>query len=89
MEQPESKKIEALERRVKWLTLVVTVLGIGVGFVSGVIPVAIFGFIALFPILVLTHRFLPGLARFCGRSLSFIIRPLTTGQIQQEQKPAR
>ena len=70
MEHSVATQVQGLEKRVEWLTSVVIVLGIALGFVSGVIPIVIVGFLFLLPILVLTHKWLPGFARSRGKLLS-------------------
>jgi hypothetical protein len=75
MDTQTSEKIRALEQRVNWLTVIVICLAVGLTPIAGVMPLAIVGFLIALPILSFTHKWLPGIARKCGRLLSFIFRP--------------
>ena len=74
MEQETITKIRELEQRVNWLTMIVIVLGISLTPVAGLIPLAIVGFLVALPILSLTHKWLPVIARKFGSLLSHVLR---------------
>lgn len=83
MDQQAAAQIRALEKRVNWLTFVVIALAIGLTPIAGLIPLAIVGFLVALPILSFTHQWLPGIARNCGRLLSWFSRLLNPQRATQ------
>lgn len=83
MDQQTSVQIRNLEKRIHWLTAIVIVLAILLTPIAGLIPLAIIGFLAVLPILAFTHKWLPGIARHCGRMVSFCLRLLRHGHPTQ------
>jgi|GEM_PF-6612459 len=79
MDQEASTKIRALEERVNSLTVIVILLAICLSPIAGLIPLAVVGFLLALPILSFTHQWLPGIARNCGRLISYFGRLLNGG----------
>lgn len=81
MNQELLARIEALENRVNWLTLIVVVLLFAyLGFFTYVALALVF----LIPLLVVTHRFLPAVARHCGRWTSYFRRWWAPSRLSQQ-----
>ena len=74
-DQQTTIRIRDLEHQNKWLARSLTVLAIVLGFVSGLIPLAILGLMVLLPVLAVIHQWLPGIARSCGQLLHLVFGP--------------
>lgn len=83
MDQEASIKLRALEQRVNTLTVIVVLLAVGLSPIAGLIPLAVVGFLLALPILSFTHQWLPGIARNCGRVISYFGRLLNGGRAVQ------